>query len=379
MGLYDQFIGLTQQGLDQGTQLAVQKSQMPTVADVFMDRFRQGGQDQLARQKAEEQARMHEATMKNMEAQRLIQGAQMMSLYGTPENQPVMAAVGEKIGIPQIPGFEGLKSRQLGQAEDQFSRKLESTEGIASGKNETAIEIAKMKPQKLSAIAQFARDVEEGKVPKERVAEGWQKVLYTTPPTPMSAPIPAVSNETGSPVYLQPKKEGGVVEVPGYTPVPRSGAGRKPVDPKKVNQILDEIEKVIPQTSGGAVGGALNWLKGQANISDPTTQANTKISAAGASLMMNMPRMEGPQSDKDVALYREQIGKLNDPRTPRGDKKAAVAIIRALNKQYASQNAETASTKGVSRVGQATKMADGQYSDGKTTVTVKGGKIVSEQ
>ena len=346
MGLYDQLLGLNQQGLDQGTQIAMQRAAQPTMADVFMDRFRAGGQDQLARQKAEEQSRMHDATMKNMEAQRLISGAQMMSLYGTPENQPVMSAVGAKIGIPQVPGFEGLKSRQLAQADDLAGRKMDTQESIAQGKNATALEIAKMKPEKLSAIAQYARDVEAGKVPRERVAEGWQKVMYTTPPTPMSAPIPAVSTESGNPVLLQPRKEGGVVEVQGYTPTPKSGSGRKPVDPKKVNQILDEIEKIIPETSGGAVGGALNYLKGQANISDRTTQANTKIGAAGASLMMNMPRMEGPQSDKDVALYREQIGKLNDPRTPIGDKKAAVAVIRALNQQYAVQNAPTAQPKG---------------------------------
>ena len=80
MGLYDQLLGVTQQGLDRNNQIAMTAAQQPTMADVFMDRFRQGGQDRLAQQKAAEEAKMHEATMKNMEAQRLIQGAQMMAL-----------------------------------------------------------------------------------------------------------------------------------------------------------------------------------------------------------------------------------------------------------------------------------------------------------
>ena len=64
MGMYDQLLGLTQQGLDRSNQIAMTSAQQPTMADVFMDRFRQGGQDQLARQKAAEEAKMHEATMK---------------------------------------------------------------------------------------------------------------------------------------------------------------------------------------------------------------------------------------------------------------------------------------------------------------------------
>ena len=103
MGMYDQLLSVTQQGLDRNNQIAMASAQQPTMADVFMDRFRQGGQDRLAQQKAAEQTRMNEATMRNMEAQRLIQGAQMMALYGNEGNAPMMQAVGDKIGMPQVP------------------------------------------------------------------------------------------------------------------------------------------------------------------------------------------------------------------------------------------------------------------------------------
>lgn len=51
MGLYDQLLSNTQQGLTMGDQLAMQRANRPGLADVFMDRFRQGGQDRLAEQK----------------------------------------------------------------------------------------------------------------------------------------------------------------------------------------------------------------------------------------------------------------------------------------------------------------------------------------
>jgi len=51
MGMYDQLLGVTQQGLNNLGDTARVQASMPTMADVFMDRFRQGGQDRLAAEK----------------------------------------------------------------------------------------------------------------------------------------------------------------------------------------------------------------------------------------------------------------------------------------------------------------------------------------
>jgi hypothetical protein len=44
--------------------------------------------------------------------------------------------------------------------------------------------------------------------------------------------------------------------------------------------------------------------------------------------------MEGPQSDRDVQLYREAAGQLGDPSVPRETKKAAIQTIRRLQQVY---------------------------------------------
>jgi hypothetical protein len=45
--------------------------------------------------------------------------------------------------------------------------------------------------------------------------------------------------------------------------------------------------------------------------------------------------MSGPQSDKDVLLYKQMAGQIGDPTLPAAQKKAAMDTILKLNSQYA--------------------------------------------
>lgn len=51
-----------------------------------------------------------------------------------------------------------------------------------------------------------------------------------------------------------------------------------------------------------------------------------------------MPKMSGPQSDKDVQMYREMAGNLADPTIPTETRLAALETIGALNSKYKSLN-----------------------------------------
>jgi len=76
MGMYDQLLSLTQQGLDRNNQIAMTSAQQPTMADVFMDRFRQGGQDRMAAQKMQSDMAMNEA-YKNAQMQQMKSNEEM--------------------------------------------------------------------------------------------------------------------------------------------------------------------------------------------------------------------------------------------------------------------------------------------------------------
>ena len=48
-----------------------------------------------------------------------------------------------------------------------------------------------------------------------------------------------------------------------------------------------------------------------------------------------MPKMSGPQSDKDVLLYKEMAGRIGDPTVPASQKIAAMNSINQLQSKYA--------------------------------------------
>ena len=50
-----------------------------------------------------------------------------------------------------------------------------------------------------------------------------------------------------------------------------------------------------------------------------------------------MPRMEGPQSDRDQALYRQMAAQIGDATVPARIRKAAMETLKELNDKYQDQ------------------------------------------
>ncbi len=118
----------------------------------------------------------------------------------------------------------------------------------------------------------------------------------------------------------------------------QGGIGDKVLQAKSNIGIIDEAVPLIDKATGSGIGTLLAAGKQAAGISDEKTKANAQLLVLSGRLLNNVPRMEGPQSDKDVASYREQAGKLGDPTVPAGDKRAAADIIRKLSEKYTAQN-----------------------------------------
>jgi len=129
-----------------------------------------------------------------------------------------------------------------------------------------------------------------------------------------------------------------------------SGEANSAMNVKGINapatlSVLDQIEapdatgtSLLDRANGstlGAMGSSANKFVGR---STPATQANAELAVLGNTLVSNIPRMQGPQSDKDVEFYKSQAGKLGDPSVPADDKRAAIASIRKLQEKYAKNN-----------------------------------------
>lgn len=112
------------------------------------------------------------------------------------------------------------------------------------------------------------------------------------------------------------------------------GIMTKGANAKSVLGMLDEADKIIDDATGSSFGSITDTIVGSMGVSTKGAQAISKLKVLQAGLMLNMPRMEGPQSDRDVQLYREAAASLGEPSVPNETKKAALQQIRVLQKKY---------------------------------------------
>jgi hypothetical protein len=108
--------------------------------------------------------------------------------------------------------------------------------------------------------------------------------------------------------------------------------------------MLDDADKLIDDATGSAGGSLVDKGASLVGKSTKGAQAIARLKVIQAGLMLNMPRMEGPQSDRDVQLYREAAASLGEPDVPRETKKAALQQIKVLQQKY-QQRAQGLSDK----------------------------------
>jgi hypothetical protein len=114
----------------------------------------------------------------------------------------------------------------------------------------------------------------------------------------------------------------------------QGGLAKKGINAMNVLETIDLADPLIDVATGSATGAAADKVAAFFGKSTTGDQAIAQLKIVQANLMTNMPRMEGPQSDRDVQLYREAAGEIGDPNVPRERKKAAISMIRALQQKY---------------------------------------------
>jgi len=110
----------------------------------------------------------------------------------------------------------------------------------------------------------------------------------------------------------------------------------KPVaEAKESLKLIDQAEKLLDKATGSLTGTAVDVVAGALGKSTEGAQASSKLKAIQGALVAKMPKMSGPQSDKDVLLYREMAGQVGDSTLPVETRKAALETIRQIQERYA--------------------------------------------
>jgi hypothetical protein len=113
-----------------------------------------------------------------------------------------------------------------------------------------------------------------------------------------------------------------------------AGIQKKGSDAVSVKSVIQQAREVIPKATGSTGGAALDSFYAIGGKATEGSKAIAKLRVLQANLMMNQPRMEGPQGEKDVELYQQAAGQIGDPAVPRDIKLEALNTIEEINNRY---------------------------------------------
>ncbi|MDN5621776.1 MAG: hypothetical protein L0G96_01475 [Acinetobacter sp.] len=103
---------------------------------------------------------------------------------------------------------------------------------------------------------------------------------------------------------------------------------------QRVETIIPEIRTLLSKATGSYLGAGADLLANTVGISTEGAKATAQLKTLSGQMVAAMPKMSGPQSDKDVAMYKEMAGNLSDPTIPVETRLAALETIEKLNEKY---------------------------------------------
>jgi hypothetical protein len=140
--------------------------------------------------------------------------------------------------------------------------------------------------------------------------------------------------ETGKPQF----KDGMWVMPPTGMRPGEAVSAMTPVAQKDANEalnLINQARQVIPKATGSGLGSMVDVAGRFFGSSTEGDVATGELQALEGALVAKMPKMSGPQSDKDVALYKQMAGVIGDPSIPKERKLAALDQIEKIQRRYA--------------------------------------------
>lgn len=127
---------------------------------------------------------------------------------------------------------------------------------------------------------------------------------------------------------------------PGQTRPAMPTTGQK--DATEALALIQTARGIIPKSTGSYLGTGVDQAARVFGASTGGDTAAAQLKALEGALVSKMPKMSGPQSDKDVLLYKQMAGEIGDPTIPQSRKIAALDVIEEIQKRHAGQPAPAA-------------------------------------
>ena len=254
-----------------------------------------------------------------------------------------------------------LGAQLLGGVTDQASYDAARATAQAHG-----LDVSRMQPNYDPAFV--AQKLKEGLTVKEQLEQYWKQKGYDTPDA--NARLSAQTAANGQQIQREGQQitvrgqdmtdartreanqQGkippgyratatGLEAIPGGPADIKAGAEgqKRTTDANDVLSLLDEVDKLLPKSTGSRIGAAADWTAGAFGHATEGAKTVAQLKMIQGALVSKMPKMSGPQSDKDVLLYREMAGQVGDPSLPVETRQAAASMLRKLNEKYAGMPA----------------------------------------
>ena len=135
--------------------------------------------------------------------------------------------------------------------------------------------------------------------------------------------------------------------------------------------IVNEARSILTgkvKPTGSGLGTILDTAGATVGLAPSGAAEADKLRAIGGQLVAKMPRMEGPQSDRDVQLYTQMAGQIGDSTIPVSRRLEALKTVEGIITKYAPKQQSVGQAKTVVRTGtdKTTGRKVVQYSDGTT-------------
>ncbi|MEG0346728.1 MAG: hypothetical protein RR605_01645 [Acinetobacter sp.] len=166
------------------------------------------------------------------------------------------------------------------------------------------------------SVEQAKIELEQKKGTVQQFGDG----LYMVYPNGSAVPI---SSPTGQPIVKSTT-----------TAAQQSAKSEENTRIQRVETIIPEIRTLLSKATGSYLGAGADLLANTVGISTEGAKATAQLKTLSGQMVAAMPKMSGPQSDKDVAMYKDMAGNLSDPTIPIETRLAALETIEKLNEKY---------------------------------------------
>lgn len=110
-------------------------------------------------------------------------------------------------------------------------------------------------------------------------------------------------------------------------------------DANEALALITQAREILPNATNSYLGVGADQLGRAFGYATDGAKATSQLQAIEGALVAKMPKMSGPQSDKDVALYRQMAGLVGDATVPVEQRQAALKTIEEIQRRYATPQA----------------------------------------